>query len=1018
MKWNVEKGLGVIGLRCPNHSPGGIALWRRAVGFTALPWRRDERPPDAGSRSVARRENGARLASGACSRRRCFCSFALAVLAVLATAAPEQAAAQTVTTFLSNTGQTANTSTNTVRATAFTTGTGTYTLSSVAIYSPIQSTSPTPVVQIYRDSSGNPGTLVATMTNPATVADNTLNVYTAPANTTLAASTTYWVVTSNSVNNFGTDFRVSTNNNNNVDSGTAAGWTIGNGLFKTDVRLAPWTNSSNRHRFQIRGTAQTTPTNSAPTVANVIPDQTATAGTAFSYQFPTNTFNDTDTGDTLSYAATKADDTALPTWLAFTDSTRTFAGTPAVADTGTVSVKVTASDGNGGSISDEFDITVRDPGICARTAAVRDALLAKITGVTDCALVTATHLAAITDTLDLETKSITALADGDFDGLTALTHLDLYNNLLTALPAGVFDELTALTTLVLESNSLTALPAGVFDKLTALEGLGLTSNSLTALPDDVFDELTALTVLVLEGNSLTALPAGVFDELTALTFLDLGDNSLTALPAGVFDELTALTILYLASNSLTALPDDVFDKLTALTILGLGGNSLLTALPAGVFDELTALDALFLTGNPLTALPAGVFDKLTALTELYLNNNSLAELPDDVFQELTALVSLVLSGNPGAPFSPTAVALPDDGTVPAAGGTVMLDGSGSGGAWGTNVTYSWALTTPTSGVTVTFDSVSIAEPTVTIPPVTAGTDLVFTLTVTGRGGSNGISTATDTAAVTTTTNSAPTVANVIPDQTATAGTAFSYQFPTNTFNDTDTGDTLSYAATKADDTALPTWLAFTDSTRTFAGTPAVADTGTVSVKVTASDGNGGSISDEFDIVVRAATTTPTAAASLVSNLGQTQHSGSLPLNSWDVVQGFETGASGYTLVSVDLRLNRQSAGTSIAVPSVKLMEGTQDRDQRDAHRATRNAHRRGRPGHQHHGGELHFYGAVWHHTECVDPVFSRGGTCRNQGAVDDDGFNRRGRPAGVGRGLEYRRRTVAAQREQHGQFYR
>ena len=68
---------------------------------------------------------------------------------------------------------------------------------------------------------------------------------------------------------------------------------------------------------------------------------------------------------------------------------------------------------------------------------------------------------------------------------------------------------------------------------------------------------------------------------------------------------------------------------------------------------------------------------------------------------------------------------------------MMLDGSGSGGAWGTNVTYSWALTTPTTGVTVTFDNDSIAKPTVTIPQVTAGTDLVFTLTVTGRGGSDG-----------------------------------------------------------------------------------------------------------------------------------------------------------------------------------------------------------------------------------------------------------------------------------------
>ena len=94
-----------------------------------------------------------------------------------------------------------------------------------------------------------------------------------------------------------------------------------------------------------------------PTVANAIPDQTATAGTAFSYAFPANTFSDADS-DTLSYTATKADGTALPTWLSFTASTRAFSGTPQAADTGTVSVKVTASDGNGGSVSDEFDITV------------------------------------------------------------------------------------------------------------------------------------------------------------------------------------------------------------------------------------------------------------------------------------------------------------------------------------------------------------------------------------------------------------------------------------------------------------------------------------------------------------------------------------------------------------------------------------------------------------------------------------------------------------------------------------
>ncbi|WP_419935295.1 putative Ig domain-containing protein [Candidatus Palauibacter sp.] len=766
-------------------------------------------------------------------------AFALAVLAVLATLAPEQAAAQTVTTFISNTGRITTTATSSdVQATAFRTGTGTYTLSSVALRLHSQTGTPTPAVQIYTHTSIGPGTLVATMTNPATIVGGVVNIFTAPANTTLAANTTYWLVTSNSANPNGRGFRVITTFTGDSDSGTAAGWSIGNANYKTDIRTDGWTTTFFRILFQIRGTDQT---NSAPTVANAIPDQSATAGTAFSYVFPDTTFNDTDTGDTLSYAATKADGSTLPTWLAFTAGTRTFAGTPQAADTGTVSVKVTADDGNGGSVSNEFDITVvSDPnaGICARTEAVRDGILAKIVGVTDCANVTDTHLAAMTGALLLNAKSITALAAGDFDGLTALTTLNLNENSLTALPAGVFDELTALTDLHLAENSLTALPARVFD------------------------ELTALSILDLEDNSLTVLPAGVFDKLTALTYLDLSNNSLTALPAGVFDELTALDQLYLNSNSLIALPAGVFDKLTALTELVLGGNSL-TALPDDVFDGLTALTYLSLDVNSLTALPDDVFDQLTALGQLYLNDNSLTALPDDVFEPLTSLSILSLSGNPGAPFSPTAVALPDDGTVPAAGGTVMLDGSGSGGAWGTNVTYAWALTTPTSGVTVTFDSVSIAEPTVTIPQVTAGTDLVFTLTVTGRGGSNGISTATDTAAVTTTTaNVAPTVANAIPDQTATAGTAFTYQFPTNTFNDTDTGDTLSYAATKGDDTTLPTWLTFTAGTRTFAGTPTASDVETLAVKVTADDSNGGTVSDDFNIMVAA--TAPGAPTGLTA----------------------------------------------------------------------------------------------------------------------------------------------------------
>ena len=204
-----------------------------------------------------------------------------------------------------------------------------------------------------------------------------------------------------------------------------------------------------------------TPANTAPTVANAIPNQTATVGVAFSYAFPANTFADADS-DTLSYAATLSDDSALPSWLGFTDGTRTFAGLPQAADAGTLSVKVTADDSNGGTVSDTFDIAVAasTAGICARTVAVQTAILAKITGVSNCAAVTDTHLAAIDGTLSLSRSSLTGLKAGDFDGLTALTELYLNNNSLTALPSGIFDENTALTELWLNNNSLSNTALG------------------------------------------------------------------------------------------------------------------------------------------------------------------------------------------------------------------------------------------------------------------------------------------------------------------------------------------------------------------------------------------------------------------------------------------------------------------------------------------------------------------------------------------------------------------------------
>ena len=358
-----------------------------------------------------------------------------------------------------------------------------------------------------------------------------------------------------------------------------------------------------------------------------------------------------------------------------------------------------------------------------------------------------------TDTVTLTHSA--ASADSDYDGIMIANVEVTVNDNDDDTPAvsicgrtpEVRDALLDLIPGVSDCAAVTAAD------LAAITGpLNLSDQNIAGLAAGDFAGLTRLEVLSLSNNGLTSLPGGVFDGLTSVEVLFLSNNGLTSLSSGDFDGLTSVEVLALDNNGLDELPAGVFAGPTMLNLLTLHNNEL-TSLPAGVFDELTRLKTLYLFNNELVELRAGVFDELTRLKTLYLYGNALEELPDGVFQPLTSLSVLKLRGNPGAPFAPTADARPDDGTVPVEGGTVTLDGSGSdGGPWGTNVSYSWELTTPVSGVT--FDDDTSATPEVTIPELEAGTKLTFTLTVTGRGGTEGIATATDTAKVTATASTA------------------------------------------------------------------------------------------------------------------------------------------------------------------------------------------------------------------------------------------------------------------------
>lgn len=101
-----------------------------------------------------------------------------------------------------------------------------------------------------------------------------------------------------------------------------------------------------------------TPVNDAPVLANALANRSVTLGSSLNFAFAGNAFNDVD-NPSLTYTATLLNGNSLPTWLSFSPTTRTFSGTPKTSDLGTLSVKVTASDGSL-SASDTFDVVVSE----------------------------------------------------------------------------------------------------------------------------------------------------------------------------------------------------------------------------------------------------------------------------------------------------------------------------------------------------------------------------------------------------------------------------------------------------------------------------------------------------------------------------------------------------------------------------------------------------------------------------------------------------------------------------------
>jgi Ca2+-binding RTX toxin-like protein len=101
-------------------------------------------------------------------------------------------------------------------------------------------------------------------------------------------------------------------------------------------------------------------TNDAPILVAGLSDQAVTVGTTLNFALPVGAFSDVDAGDVLSYGATLANGDALPSWLSFDSTTKTFTGQPTLSNSGSIEVKVLVSDAAGAQVSDNFIILVNN----------------------------------------------------------------------------------------------------------------------------------------------------------------------------------------------------------------------------------------------------------------------------------------------------------------------------------------------------------------------------------------------------------------------------------------------------------------------------------------------------------------------------------------------------------------------------------------------------------------------------------------------------------------------------------
>jgi predicted outer membrane repeat protein len=713
--------------------------------------------------------------------------------------------------------------------------------------------------------------------------------------------------------------------------------------------------------------------NDDPTLDQPIANQAATEDSAFSFTFAASTFGDVDASNTLTYSAELSNGDALPSWLNFDANTRTFSGTPANADVGTISIEVSADDGQGGTpATDVFNIVVANTNdtptgsvVISGTPTEDQILTADTSSVADDDGLAAfdyqwmrnglaiSGANASTYTLDdadvgasISVQISYTDARGEAESLTStgtpaianvndapvgdvsITGSATLGSTLTASNNLSDDDGLGSITYQWQRNGLDILGATTATYTLGITDIGSTINvvasytDLNDTPESLSSAATALVTAVNNAPSGSVTIIGTAQEEQVLTADTSGLSDADGLGSYSYQWQADGSNIAGAVASTYTLDDSEVGKVITVVVSyndGLGTAESVVSDPtsavANVNDAPTATNLnqskSYVEGAGSVALDDIVITEAdtgqSVSATLILNNVSAGALTTGTFGAATstydgasgvwtvsgsvadvnaalAAVSFVPQTNNDLDTSISSHIEDAAGTGPT-DGIISLDVTPQNDDPSLDQALADQNATEDSAFSFTFASNSFSDldsadslsysallssgaalpvwlnfdaATRTFSGSPANDDVgVFQVEVFADDGQGGMA-ASDIFSITVANiNDAPTLDQAIGNQSATEDSAFSFTFNAATFSDVDVGDTLSYSALQSDGSALPAWLNFDDSSRTFSGTPANSDVGSLTIEVTANDGNGGSVTDTFDIVVANSNDDPT-----------------------------------------------------------------------------------------------------------------------------------------------------------------